>query len=122
MRPARLSYKIFSWLCVCTPTNESIWIKIGNISFTVAMMFMFNVTIISCVLYFNEISNKNLELTLYSIMNMMTSMVQFYTCIAIIILRKDIEEIFFSYERFCRKSKYSCFLGDFKESINFSLH
>lgn len=113
MRPAHLSYEIFTWLCVCRPTDKSKWIRYRNYLFTVISMITFIVTFIASERYFVKFVSEDLEKAFYSVLNMLSASEQFYSCVAVLILRKNFEDIFFEYERFCGKRKHFFFFFEF---------
>lgn len=105
MKPLELNYRIFIWLCICSSNSENRWHNIRNITFTTVVMIIFIATLISSALFCRKYIENDLEVALYSILQMITTITQIYTCIAGFLSRKRITEVFSSYKTFCDERK-----------------
>lgn len=96
MKPLHLNYHLLSWLCIC-PLNERT--KIRNISFTIAIMIVFVVILFASAFFCSKYIIVDLETSLYAILQMMSTSTQIYTMFAAFVLRKQIFDVFRSYQR-----------------------
>lgn len=95
MKPLNLIYRIFVWLSICPSENTlSSWIKRFRFGFFLALVTNFSLIFFSSAIFFQQNVFINLEIAIFSILQIITASIVIYSIVTAYVLRKKNTNIY----------------------------
>lgn len=95
MRPLNLSYRIFDWLSICqTENTSSRWAETLRFGLFPTIVTNFSLVFLSSALFCQKNVFINLEIAIYSILQMIASTTLIHSMVTTYVLREEFTNIF----------------------------